>query len=82
MIIFIELVKRASILHENFFIYKEHFTKQYNTYSPTKQYFTILHNTNSPNKQANNTKQYFRILNNFFIIYQPNTNHTHTIPLT
>lgn len=44
---------------------------------------TILNKlTKQANKQANNTKQYFRILNNFFIIYQPNTNHTHTIPLT
>ena len=25
MIVFIKLVKRASILHENFFIYKKHF---------------------------------------------------------
>ena len=58
MIIFIELVKRVSILHEKFFIYKKHFTNNtilYNTYSPTKQYKQL---NNSPNKQyfQNTTK--------------------------
>ena len=50
MIVFIELVKRASILHEKFFIYSKQFTIQYK------------HTTNSPTKQLtklNNTSEYF-----------------------
>ena len=47
MIVFIDLVKRGSILHEKFFIYKKQFTIQYNT----------IHT-----HQLNNTKQCFRIL--------------------
>ena len=62
MIVFIKLVKRASILHEKFFIYSKHFTKQYNTFtkqlnnSPTKQYFRILSEYKQINIQT--TKQY------------------------
>lgn len=39
MIVFIKLVKRASILHEKFFIYKDQLTIL------IKQYLTILQNT-------------------------------------
>ena len=91
MIVFIKLVKRASILHEKFFIYKDQLTNTNHTilitqYSPTKQYTKqyFTNNTNSP------TKQYFRILNNFFITHRPTntppnksthsiTNHTHSL---
>ena len=91
MIVFIKLVKRASILHEKFFIYKDQLTNTNHTilitqYSPTKQYTKqyFTNNTNSP------TKQYFRILNNFFITHRPTntppnksthsiTNQTHSL---
>lgn len=60
MIVFIELVKRVSILHENFFIYKKQLTSQYFTElqnistqsTPTKQL-----NTYSPTKQYKPTIQ-------------------------
>ena len=67
MFIFIELVKRASILHEKFFIYNKQLTNTNHTipYSPNKQYLTILQNTKQTilqntfriqtNKQLNNT---------------------------
>ena len=61
MIVFIKLVKRASILHEKFFIYKDQLTNTNHTI------LTILNNT--PNKQ------YFRILNNTLQYNQP-TNQT------
>ena len=88
MFIFIELVKRVSILHENFFIYKDQLTSQCFTilqwtYSHTtinicKQY--------SPNKQTNKqtNKQYFRILTNtkktwqFFRILNNSLHNTYT----
>lgn len=62
MIVFIKLVKRVSILHEKFFIYKDQLTNTNHTI-PTIQYNTILSeykHTNSPNiqtHQLNNTKQ-------------------------
>ena len=60
MIVFIKLVKRASILHEKFFIYKDQLTNNHtilseykHTNSPNKQ--TILHNAfKQTNKQTNN----------------------------
>ena len=62
MIIFIELVKRVSILHEKFFIYSKHFTNNtilITPYQTTKQPNKQYKLTNSPNKQ------YFRILSEY-----------------
>ena len=49
MIVFIKLVKRASILHEKIFIYKDQLTSQYQTIliTPYQPY------------QLNNTSQFF-----------------------
>lgn len=41
MIVFIELVKRVSILHEKFFIYKKQFTIHTHQINNTSEYFQI-----------------------------------------
>ena len=58
MIVFIKLVKRASILHEKFFIYKDQLTNNHTilseykqTHQTNKQYFIMLSNKQT-NKQT------------------------------
>lgn len=63
MIVFIKLVKRVSILHEKFFIYKKHFTNNtiLSEYKHTNSPNIQTHQTNKLTKQINNTSEYFTI---------------------
>ena len=69
MIVFIKLVKRASILHEKFFIYKYQLTTNHtipnNQINNTSEYFQ--NTTKQPNNQTTkqtNKQLYFIILHN------------------